>query len=309
MASSEDYEIFDSEKAEWFANIQRRSRMAEKILAGEEEFETPSRPRSLTEVATSRLEEKILEEAAPSTGYYRLDNLVKGFIPGHLYVVTGNTNVGKTALACNFTERVRRQGKRILYFALEPENTIVDYLASVRLNKEFSELTPSDISFDDDLIHVYGKDAISTIEDLINAIEISDISYDLIVIDHIGYFIKSQNNFIQEQSNAVKKLVGLAKRKRCAIMTIAHLRKQPPGRSKATPTADDISGSSAFKQDATEVFIVVRYIDEQDENKLRYTQYGSLFVAKTKAGANGSMDLIFSHNKANIVAVDEIPNA
>lgn len=262
--------------------------------------------RTLSEVSSERKEEKEMELIAPLTGYPDLDRIVKGFVPGHVYTLTGNTNVGKTSLACNFAVRIAKQQKKILYFALEPENMVVDYLASVRLDKKFDDITSEDLDFDDGMISVYGKAEVSKIEDLVEIVRDSE-HYDLIIIDHIGYFISSENGWVQQQSNTIKQLAGLAKEKKTAILIIAHLRKRPQGaKQNYTPTSDDISGSGAFKQDSTEVMIVVRPTDETDPEKLQLSNNGKLYVTKTKAGPNGWIGLVFSERKANITSFGEL---
>ena len=264
-------------------------------------------PRTISEVASERRSEKELEKIAPKTGYPELDRIITGFVPGHLYTVTGNTNVGKSSIACNFAERIRRQGKKTLYFALEPENTVVDYLASVRTGKMFADLNDEDINYDDGNISIYGKQEIQTLDDLVNAVGNSKTRYDLIIVDHIGYFIQDRQNWIQEQSSAIKRLVGLAKSKKTAILIIAHLRKKSSAdRKEYTPTADDISGSGAFKQDSTEVMIIVRPNESNDPDNVMLSNYGKLFVVKTKSGPNGVVDLVFATRKALIVSPEEV---
>lgn len=264
------------------------------------------KPRSVNDVALERIAEKDLELIAPKTGYPDLDNIIRGFIPGHLYTLTGNENVGKTSLACNFAVRIAKQGKKVLYFALEPENTVVDYIASVRLDKRFDEITTDDLQVDDGNIHIYGKEEVRTLPELVKIVDLSD-RYDLVIIDHIGYFVSGTQNLVQEQSNAIKQLAGLAKRKKCAIMMIAHLRKRPQGTKKSyTPTSDDISGSGAFKQDSTEVMIVVRELQDEQADGLIYSNQGKLHVTKTKAGPNGFINIQFSEQKANINSLGEL---
>ncbi len=263
-------------------------------------------PRSVKEVSSERLSEKMMEAVAPKTGYPELDYLIKGFVPGHLYTLTGDTNVGKTTLACNFAIRVARQGKKVLYFALEPENTVVDYLASVRTDKTFQELTDSDIEEDDGNIFIYGKQEVSAIDDLVDIIRHTDAKYDLIIIDHVGYFVTTLHNTVQEQSNNIKKLAGLAKEKQCAIMMIAHLRKKAPNAKKEyLPSSDDIAGSASFKQDSTEVMIVTRKLEDENSDDVSYSNEGYLYVTKTKCGPNGRIQLKFQPRKANITTPDE----
>lgn len=259
-------------------------------------------PLNLDEVRSMRMKERDLEKIAPSTGYADLDRIIKGFIPGHLYTLTGTTNIGKTSIACNFAVRVAYQLKKVLYIALEPENTVIEYIASVYHDKRFDELSADDLDMMGLPISVLGKEAVNSTEKLIEILEHLE-RYDLVVIDHIGYFINSQNNPFQQQSNTIKMLVGIAKKKQCAILLIAHLRKSNAKQKTGyVPTSDDISGSGAFKQDSTEVMIVTREMKSDDPNEVQYANYGRLYVTKTKAGPNGSIGLNFSDRKANIVS-------
>lgn len=270
-------------------------------------FKKDLKPKTLREVASERLLEMDLEKDAPTTGYLGLDLLIRGFIPGHLYTLTGDTNIGKTSAACNFSEKLREQKKNVLYFALEPENSVVDYLASVRANKPFRELTKEDIMFDDEYISVFGKQEVSNVDDLITIIRSSEKRYDFIIIDHIGYFIKDKSNTNQDQSNVIKQLAGLAKEKRVAIMMIAHLRKKQINSKKdLIPTADDISGSGSFKQDSTEVLILTRKKESKDPNDFKLSNEGAIWVAKTKCGPNGMVPIYFSDNRAKIFGEEEL---
>jgi len=261
-------------------------------------------PKTLEEIKEVRLKEKELEKIAPTTGYTDLDRLIKGFVPGHLYTLTGDSNIGKSSLASNFAVNVAKQGKHVLYVALEPENTIIDYMASVVTDKTFDELTPDDLNFDIK-IDIFGKENVPSLERLLFLIK-SLPRYDLIIVDHIGYFITSQNNYLQQQSNSIKQLVGIAKEMKTAIMIIAHLRKRGKGDKKAyVPTSDDISGSGAFKQDSTEVLIATRGMKSDDPDEVQYSNEGHLYVTKTKCGPNGRIPLGFSERKAKITSGSE----
>ncbi len=254
--------------------------------------------RTLKDVSTQRLAEKELEKLAPYTGWEELDQSCHGFIPGHLYTVTGDTNVGKTSLACNFAAKVAQQGKKVLYIALEPDCTVADYFASVFKNKPFTALEPADLQFEGKCIEYLDKTAIRSPEALISAIE-SNPRFDLIIVDHIGYFISNTNNTNQEQSNVIKKLAGMAKKYQTAIMIIAHMKK-PQTKSTGFPSMDDISGSASFKQDSTDVWIVTKDKDESDPTGNSYNDEGWLMVAKSKTGSNVSIRLKFAKRSAYI---------
>jgi len=249
-------------------------------------------PSSLPEVKERRILDRELENIAPSTGYRDLDRLIKGFIPGHVYTMTGETNIGKTMTACNFAYRVAKQGKRVLYFALEPGDNIIEYLASIWHQKRFDELTPDDLS---PLVQidVFGSDKVPTLSDMVDIVEESE-RYDLIVIDHFGYFITGDGqNKTQMESNAIKTIARLAKRKQTAVLSIVHPRKPASDSRKHKMSMNDISGSAAFKQDSTEVLLLVRSKDPADEFDMNYLNEGFILVAKTKSGSTGKVPIRF----------------
>jgi replicative DNA helicase len=249
------------------------------------------------DIVNKRKEQRANEKAAPSTGYLTLDRLVKGFIPGHLYCLSAETNAGKTALACNFTHRMLGQGARVLYLALEPEEKVIDYLASVRLDKRFDDITDEDLSMEDTLT-VLTSDDVNSLETLKKTLTSAD-HYDLIIIDHISYFIRSLLNTNQEQSNTIKALAHIAQENQCAILMIAHLRKPQSGKEK-NRSYFDISGSAAFYQDSDEVFMLYRDRMDMNDSNSAFCNIGKLIVAKTKSGSNGATALYFSNNKSKI---------
>lgn len=256
------------------------------------------KPRSLAETGVERVQERKLEAVAPSTGYSTLDMYIKGFIPGHSLVLTGDTNAGKTTMCCNFAHRVARQGKKVLYFALEPENTIVDYLASIRMRKAFASLTEADILQDDPNISIFGKDQIRQAEDLVKAIH-SLPRYDFIVIDHIGYFTSNTANMVSRQSDVMKYIAGLAKSRQSAIMLIQHLNKSK--KDKGSPE-NNITGSAAFKQDATDVLMLVRDTEEDSFGATVNLPTGSILIRKSKSdNPQGSVPIRFIEGSALIL--------
>jgi KaiC/GvpD/RAD55 family RecA-like ATPase len=246
------------------------------------------KPKSLMQTAKLRIYERKLEAQAPSTGYPDLDKYIKGFINGHTYTLSGQTNAGKTTICLNFAYRLSLQQKTTLYFALEPENTIVDYLASIRTEKPFSDLSDEDILHENPYISVFGKDQIRKVEDLVKAIY-SMPRYDLVVIDHIGYFTNETKDTTSKQADVMKNLAGLAKDRQCAILLVQHFNKSKP--DKGNPE-NSITGSAAFKQDATEVLIVEK--DTQEDEFGRHIDLGTgrILIRKTKtSGGTGSVSL------------------
>jgi archaellum biogenesis ATPase FlaH len=261
-------------------------------------------PRSSMDIAKERVSDRQIEKEAASTGYRELDYLVKGFIQGHLYTITGETNIGKTAMCANFAVRTAQQGKNVLYIALEPDTMISEYVASIVHRKRYDELTDEDIisaAQQDGHISYYGLKEIPTPDHLVKAIA-KENQYQLIIIDHVGYFVRDQRNVYQEQANIIKQLANLAKQKNIPIMMVAHINKEASKRNKSL-TYNDISGSAAFKQDSTDVWILERLVkkgkEEKDDKGWKdYLEEGKIKVCKSKSGKNGEVTVFFREGKA-----------
>ena len=271
----------------------------------EEQVIEVGKPQTLADIAKERAVETELEKQAAKTGFEELDLKIKGFVPKHLYTLTGETNVGKTAICANFAVRVAEQGKDVLYVALEPDSMILDYIASVTYKKRYDEITQEDrvkAAEQDGHISVYNVQQIPTTAHLIKAIEEQN-QYQLVIVDHIGYFIQEQRYVYQEQSNVIKKLAVLAKDKNIPIVIVAHINKEASKRGKSL-TFNDISGSAAFKQDSTDVWIIERDKEETSKDKgiSIYKETGRLKIAKSKTGANGLVSINFYEGKALITS-------
>jgi replicative DNA helicase len=260
-------------------------------------------PKTLKQVSQERQVERKMERNAPSTGFLNLDKFIRGFIPGHLYLVSGDTNVGKTSISANFAVNVAEAGKKVLYLALEPDNTVIDYLNCCAFDITYSETADHD-DYVSPNIDVYTKDQIKDLKQMIHLVK-SLPRYDLVIIDHIGYFTSSgTGDTYSQQSSAIKQLVQLAKNKKMAVMVIAHLRKDVAD----VPGINDISGSGALKQDSTEVMIVIREKDELDEMKITYLDSGGIMVLKSKVGKNGYFPIMFKPDSAKIYDKDAPDN-
>lgn len=267
-------------------------------------------PQSINAHAEDRWQEKLLEKAAPSFGWPELDAHVGGAVPGHVMTFTGDTNVGKTTIACNWADALRRQGKKTLYVALEPDTTLLDYLATIRLRKPFRDLTESDLRSDDDLIHMFRQDDIKSPAELLRSLRSIKDHYDLIIIDHIGYFVTEEKNWLQRQANVVKELKVIAKEFMSCVIMIAHLRKptQTAKNKEWIPTQNDISGSAAFKQDSQEVLIAYRPVIEGSFGT-KFSDEGRLLITKTKSeGGNGTLTILFVKGTAKVWSLDEVAN-
>lgn len=277
------------------SDVDKLISQAEKYYVNDKSKNGVKSPRSVDEVSIQRSIEYDLIDVAPSTGYPKLDSLIGGFIPGNLYTLTAETNVGKTTLACNFAVNIFNQKKSVLYIALESGTAITQTLASVYYKKPYKEITKSVLKNFNIGIDLFIDNDIATVQELKETIKNQTKHYDLIIVDHIGYFVHDKANYIQDQANILKELRFLCKEKNTAILIVAHLRKRERGVKKDyRPTADDIAGSASFKQDSTDVMIIIREKDDFDEHQIAFTDHGYLYVVKTKGISTGVVDLKFN---------------
>lgn len=58
-----------------------------------------------------------------STGVSKLDEVSDGIRPGHLWIIGGYTNTGKTAASLNLTSELVKEGKRVVYYSIEMSKT------------------------------------------------------------------------------------------------------------------------------------------------------------------------------------------
>lgn len=267
-----------------------------------------AQPKGTMELGIERKEERAIEATAPNTGYPTLDIYIKGWIPGHLYVLTGETNAGKTAAAVNFMYRAWKQQKKVLYFALEPDVGVIEYIAGIHHRKRWSDITDEDLKIDLQGFSVFTKESHPKLSDLLKTIETMP-RQDLIVVDHIGYFtndVGDRRSKTDQESDAIKRIVGAAKKKKTAIMIIAHPRKPMGTNKKNNPlTMNEISGSAAFKQDATDVMILHRTKEESDEYRMTNTNEAFLLLPKIKTGKSGTVAFNFIPDSPVMIEKDE----
>lgn len=260
------------------------------------------------ELALERIEERKYEAKAPNTGYPSLDKLIKGWIPGHLYVLTGETNAGKSACACNFANMVEKQGKKVTYFALEPDIGVIEYLAGIHHRKKWADISDEDLKINLNGVSVFTKQTHPKLSDLLNTIEKME-RQDLIIVDHIGYFTNDANDRrskTDQESDAIKRIVGAAKNKKTAILIIAHPRKPISHSKKDNPlTMNEISGSASFKQDATDVMILHRPKDPADIYNMTNTSEAFILLPKVKTGKSGTVAFHFIPDSPVMIEKEE----
>jgi len=239
---------------------------------------------TLKEVVELRKGERDIEKKAVTTGYSGLDDLFKGFIPHQFIALVGDTNVGKTSLACNFAIRLSLIDKKTLYVAFETGNRVIETLASIRTCKRYEDISCED--FEKVGENIEYVTSTHTVDEFVSFMKDNTHKYDLVVIDHLSYFV-SGGDETAKQSDLAKILCDLSKESGTPILGIIHIKKDDK-RKKIAMT--DAKGSSSWYQDSQVFLYVVRdKLAKEGEDALKDSDYGYVAVMKQKSGRNGVM--------------------
>lgn len=262
-------------------------------------------PISMKQAAIERNLEREKEKKSPKTGYVELDEAIAGWTPGFVYVLAGDTGVGKTAFACNLAIRCSKNGGKVLYYSIETGNEILDYLASARTKKTYDELTDDDISYDDPNIMLYRQEVLD-LTSFISSIEKNKDNFNLAIVDNIGFFEEKSGSQVQGQLEMMRSLSKIAMKSNMAIVIIAHFNKEQPGK-KNLVTMDRISGSKAFQNYAKGVLLIKRNKVSEAVDEMKYTDEGLLIVAKSKRGENNAFRILFNNKSAYVKSNMDFP--
>jgi replicative DNA helicase len=197
-----------------------------------------------------------------STGYSNLDNLLGGITPEELVVVAGGTGTGKTHFVQNMIINMTLDNNPVLFFTLEmpPVETTIRFMRMVR-SKVHEDILP-----ELPIYYYYGTNVTITILEkaIIKGVE---MGIKVVVIDHIHFFAKGNDNQAAEIGNIAREIKLLARKYKLPIILIAHIRKT--GNQSKIPTLEDIKDSSGVAQDADSVLIVWRDMESDDEQTQR----------------------------------------
>lgn len=203
-----------------------------------------------------------------SLGYPLLDKVTGGLLPGELMVVGGDTGHGKSIFAMNVGYRVyKNSGKPILMVNLE--------LTEDQARERFYSLSEEeDGSHDYDGIIVQKASAVSyrDIDVLMKRAKEEDVC--LVIIDHLHFFSRSQDNTTGELSRIMKHFKECAVANELPVMLLSHVTpKREYGESGEVtkvhkPGLHNLKGSSSIEQDADIVSFVFR--NQTDTSKLEF---------------------------------------
>lgn len=199
-----------------------------------------------------------------TTGSERLDKCLGGLRPG-LMVVSGDTGHGKTTFATWLLWKQAQQGIPVMITSFEqrPVGT-VQKLLRMQLGGDFTEVDEAARlnalqSLGKMPIHMLDHYGHLSPEDLTQSMKYAyrRLGIKVVLVDHLGFMLdsKSQDKVSQIES-IIRSLAITGYSLGITIILICHPKSTPHGQDRVT--VNDLKGSSAIKQDASEVVIVVR---------------------------------------------------
>lgn len=199
-----------------------------------------------------------------STGSEKLDKCLGGLRPG-LMVVSGDTGHGKTTFATWLLWMQAKEGVPVMVTSFEqrPVGT-VQKLLRMQMGGDFTSFSSDErakslLELGDLPIHMLDHYGHLSPEDLMQSMKYAyrRLGIKVVLVDHLGFLLdaKSQDKVSQIES-VIRNLAITGYSLGITIILVCHPKGTPPGHERIT--VNDLKGSSAIKQDASEVVIVVR---------------------------------------------------
>lgn len=171
-----------------------------------------------------------------TTGYDKLDNIIDGFRPEHLWVLGGYTNTGKTAASLNFVSNLVRNQKRVLYFSLEMSKTdIIARLFGIMTNQSGLTILKG-YQHDSDMVLEASKLLIASNLSIFNEVaqldqmealitqECSKSEVTLVVIDFLQLVkVKNVSSIYDRVTEAIQTFQTLAKKTKVTFLVLSQV--------------------------------------------------------------------------------------
>jgi len=200
------------------------------------------------------------------TGYPRLNNTLNGIRNGELIVLSGASGTGKTLFAQCLTIKMLMDCKKILFFSYEMPPKDIYKRYRIMFSHDTYTVPPD---FQDNLPIYFPVTAPHTTEGLIAFIEKmkEEKEIEFVIIDHLHFFLRSNQNTSQEIGVITRELKNTAIRLNIPILLLCHIRKL---NHNGIPKLDDLKDSSSIAQDADTVIVTWRSNDPKESENNRY---------------------------------------
>lgn len=204
-----------------------------------------------------------------ASGYKELDDLIKGFEPGELIVVGAETGVGKSMFVQNIFHNMGLRGVPNLFISMEMPNTEAEK-RYVEMQMDWAKVKKDKASemVKELPLYAYKSDEmdLQKLDEKIGE-AIKEHGIQILGVDHLHYFTRSQENASGEIGYLVRQFKMMANKHKIPIFLISHLTKL---KKKGMPDKSALRDSSFIAQDADAVIMLHR--DYMNEDKIKRSQ-------------------------------------
>lgn len=253
---------------------QKRDEAMERLKAVAKVYEGEDEVVKWSEIA----EESKKDTVKYMSGWSGLDDLLKGFRPQQLIVVSAATKSGKTSLMCDLTSKMAPYSPLWFPFEESAEELSLKFL-------ERHEEPPMFVSpkammggttqwIESKMIEAWAK-----------------YGTKIVVIDHLDFVVPfSTDNHSLRVAQAMRELKGLAKKWNMVIFLICHLVKT---KMDTQPTLEDLRGSASIAQEADTVILLWRET-KREKGELIITENVNVSVqANRRHGKTGNVKMVY----------------
>lgn len=249
---------------------------ADKLVQDASAFGDDSTIRHISDCTARTMKAMEKPQTGIRTGIAALDAIMRGFMPGELYLIAGRPSMGKSALGLTLALNASQAGHKALFFSLEmPQEQLTQRLLS-RLSGE--------------CVHggeAYSAEKVRAAAEKLNTLplHIDDKSYlavtdiamrarrhkrqhglDILFIDYLGLIAieDKRANKVHQIEEITTSLKRLSKDLGIPVILLSQLSRALESRDNKRPLLSDLRDSGAIEQDADMVMFIHReeyYLD------------------------------------------------
>lgn len=220
------------------------------------------------------------DELKMMSGWKGLDDLLKGFRPQQLVVVSALTKSGKTSFLMDLTIRLKAFNPMWLPFEESAEELVRKFLE--RGEDPPLAYTPAVIK--------------NTTNEWMESRIIEAIAKhgtQMVVVDQLDFIVPfGADNHALRIGQAVRDLRTLAKKWNVVIFLVCHLAK---AKMDAEPTLEDLKGSSSIAQEADTVILLWREAKREGGHMVITNNVNVSVQANRRMGKTGNVKMIYDN--------------
>lgn len=236
-------------------------------------------------ISFSDIAEKIKnqpEQVKMMSGWGGLDEILSGFRPQQLVVVSALTKSGKTSWLMDLTTRLKEFNPTWFPFEESAEELIMKYVE--RKEEPPHAFTPT---------FMKGNTTQWIEERIVEAI--AKFGTKMIVIDQLDFIVPFNNdNHSLRVAQAMRDLKAIAKKWNILIFIICHLVKT---KMSEQPTLEDLKGSSSIGQEADTVILLWREMKKEKGQVVITNNVNVSVQANRRTGRTGNVKMIYDNGK------------